>query len=119
MEKYLDLASRHGLEGEEALRFAAERLDKDQEREERRLEREKRAEEEREKRGKEREDREKERENRENERKHELEIERIRMEAIRDRRRSSEIANRTTAKRPKIPPFEDGKDDMGSYLSRF
>ena len=42
MEKYLDLASRYGLQGEEALKFAAERPGKDQEREERRLEREKR-----------------------------------------------------------------------------
>ena len=43
MEKYLEIASKYGLSGEEALKFAAERLDKDNEREERRLEREKRA----------------------------------------------------------------------------
>lgn len=105
MEKYLDLVSKYGLQGEEALKFAAERLDKDNEREERRLERDKRLE--------------RERENREKEREHELEIERIRLQATRENMHSSDIANRRTENRPKIPPFEDGKDDMGSYLSRF
>ena len=35
MEKYLELDTRYGLQGEDALKFAAERMDKDVEREER------------------------------------------------------------------------------------
>ena len=128
MEKYLELASRHGLQGEEALKFAAERMDKDMEREERRLERDKEREKERqererekeerekerEEREKEREEREKEREEREKERKHELEKLQYQSEV---QSTSRQAAN--TGLTPKLPPFVEGRDEMDSYLLRF
>ena len=121
MEKYLELASRHGLQGEEALKFAAERIDKDIEREERRLERDKEREKEREEREKEREEREKEREEREKEReerekerKHELEKLQYQSEV---QSTSRQAAN--TGLTPKLPPFVEGRDEMDSYLLRF
>ena len=36
MERYIEIASQYGLQGENALKFASERMDKDIEREERR-----------------------------------------------------------------------------------
>ena len=107
MEKYLELAARHGMSGEDALKFAAERMDKDAEREERRLERDKERE-------REKEEREREREEREKERKHE--IEKLQYQ--------SELQNMTkqaihTVQTPKIPPFVEGRDEMDSYLLRF
>ena len=41
MERYIEIAAQHGLQGENALKFASERMDKDIEREERRQVREK------------------------------------------------------------------------------
>ncbi|XP_043203579.1 uncharacterized protein LOC122371370 [Amphibalanus amphitrite] len=121
MEKYLELATRYGLQGEDALKFAAERMDKDVEREERRLERDKerekereKREEEREEREKEREEREKQREEREKERKHELEKLQYQNET---QSTSRQAANPVLT--PKLPPFVEGRDEMDSYLLRF
>ena len=100
MEKYLELATRHGLQGENALKFAMERLDKDVEREERRLERDK--------------EREKEREDREKERKHELEKLQYQSKV-----QSTSRQVTSTVQTPKLPPFVEGRDEMDSYLLRF
>ena len=71
MDSYIDIATRQGLSGIEALEFASKQFGEDQEREERRQVREK--EREREEKEKELEENEKEREEREKERQFELE----------------------------------------------
>ena len=121
MEKYLELASRYGLQGEEALKFASERMDKDMEREERRLDRDKEREKEREERDKEREEREKEREEREKEReerekerKHELQKLQYQSEIESTSRQATSLVQT-----PKLPPFVEDRDEMDSYLLRF
>ena len=114
MEKDLELAARHGLQGGDALKFASERLDKDAEREERRLEREREREKEREECEKQREEREKEREEREKERKHELEKLQYQSEIS-----SSTRATTATVQTPRLPPFVEGRDEMDSCLQRF
>ena len=121
MEKYLELASRYGLQGEDALKFASERMDKDIEREERRLDRDKEREKEREEREKEREEREKEREEREKEReerekerKHELQKLQYQSEIESTSRQATNLVQT-----PKLPPFVEDRDEMDSYLLRF
>ena len=128
MEKYLELAARHGLHGEDALKFASERLDKDAEREERRLEREREREREKEEREKEREEHEREKEEREREReereKQREEREKERKHELEKLQYQSEISSITraataTVQTPKLPPFMEGRDEMDSYLQRF
>ena len=46
-------------------------------------------------------------------------MERMRREADSASQNSRNANVRATAKRPKLPAFEDGKDDMDSYLNRF
>ena len=122
MESYIDIATRQGLSGIEALEFALKQYEKDKEREERRQVREKEREEkerereekekEREEKEKEREEKEKEREEREKER--QFELEKIRLTD------TSEINNnlRAVRKLPKLPPFDE-KGDIDVYLTRF
>ena len=113
MEEYLELAQRCGLTGPDALQYATEQKDKADERAERAavrdMEREERE------RQKEREEREKEREERKKERQHEIELERLRAE----RERLAEHSRTVSAKKPKLPAFVDGKDDLDAYLARF
>ena len=97
-------------EEREKEREARER-EKEKEREEREKEREER-EKEREAREKEKE---KEREEREKERQHELELERLRAE----RDSVTDHSQTATTKKPKLPAFVDGKDDLDAYLARF
>ena len=114
LKEYLDLAERYGLSGESALKYANEQLD--------RAERAKTRQEERDKEDKEREER-------EQLRQHELEMERLRLERAefersRDGSGESQRSNGSVppisaAKRPKLPVFIDGKDDLDSYLNRF
>ena len=111
MESYIDIATRQGLSGIEALEFASKQYEKDQEREERRQVREKEREEkerEREEKEKEREEKEKEREEKEKEREErekesQFELEKIRLND------TSEINNnlRAVRKLPKLPPFDE------------
>ena len=101
MEHYIEIAIRQGLSGAEALQFAEKQVDREERREERERERERQ---------------EKESEKR---RQHELEMERMRIEADRESQHSRNTDVRLVAKRPRMPTFEDSKDDMDSYLSRF
>ncbi|XP_043203715.1 uncharacterized protein LOC122371441 [Amphibalanus amphitrite] len=101
MDKYVELATRQGLSGLEALEFASKQYEKDQEREERKLTRER-----------EREEKELEREEREKER--QFEIEKLR---LLDGSMASN-GTRTSKKLPKLPPFEEN-GDMDIYLTRF
>ena len=105
-------------------------MDKDTEREERRLERERGGEREREEQERQREQQERRREQQErqeerqreeqqkqrdeNEKQgnHEIEMERMRREADSASQNSRNANVRATAKRPKLPAFEDGKDDV-------
>ena len=92
------------------------------EREERRLEREKEREEQqkqREEQQRQRDELEKQREDNERQREHEKEIERMRQESNRESQASRNTESRATAKRPKIPTFDDGKDNIDNYLNRF
>ena len=140
MDEFLELAQRYGLTGPDALKYATEQKEKaiaraeraearEKEREEKEKEREererkeKREQEEREKEREERERRERreqeeketERKEREKERQHELELERLRA----DRESVSERSQTVTAKKPELPAFVDGKDDLDAYLARF
>ena len=103
MEEYLELALRRGLTGPDALKYATEQKEKANERAERAAVRDKK-----------REEREKEREERRKERQHEIELERLRAE-----RTLVEQLKKVSAKKPKLPAFVDGKDDLDSYLARF
>ena len=107
----MDLATRQGLQSAEALEFAAKMFEKDMEREERRQEREQtRLREE-----KEREEREKEREEREKERTHELEMARLRSDAGSD----ADSAARTLVHGPKMPVFDEERDNIDAFIRRF
>ena len=94
MERYIDLALRQGLSGADALLFAEKQIEK----EERKRERE----------------REEQREEDARQRKHEIEIEKIRREASARGNLVRDQGIRAAAKGPKIPTFEDGKDNMDS-----
>ena len=122
MEHFVELAQRQGLSNSDALQFAekqmereARKLEQQREREERRQERERQLEENE----KQRKENEKQREENEKQRQHEIETLRMRLEAERESRSNRASESRITAKRPKIPTFEDGKDNMDSYLNRF
>ena len=147
LKEYLDLAVKHGLTGDSALKYASEQLDRADRvriRQEEREEKARQEEKEREERARqeEREDKarqaeearrerreEKEREEREQLRQHELEMERLRLERAEiDSSRGSAGESHNSngsapalpnAKRPKLPAFVDGKDDLDSYLNRF
>ena len=115
LKDYLDLAEKYGLSGESALKYANEQMDraellktKEREREERREEREKERE------AKEREEGRKEREK---ERQHELEIARLRCTS--ETSLDQEASNRRAPTGPKMPTFDEEKDDMDSYIKRF
>ena len=97
MEEYLELAQRCGLTGPDALKYATEQKEKADERAERAVVRDK------------------EREERQKERQHELELERLRAE----RESLTEHSQTVSAKKPKLPAFVDGKDDLDAYLARF
>lgn len=106
MERLAELGEKMGLNGEDLRQFvleqqAIERDERQREREFRRVEADK--------------------EEAERERRHMLEIKRLEMEA-------AEISKPVKAelpvyferaKLPKLPPFQDGKDDLDSYLQRF
>ena len=122
MDTYMDLATRQGLQGAEALEFAAKMFEKDMEREERRQEREQtrlREEKEREEREnereKEREEREKQRREREKERAHELEMARLRSDTGSD----ADSATRTLIHGPKMPVFDEERDNIDAFIRRF
>ena len=115
LREYLELAEKYGLSGESALKYANEQID--------RAERAKARQEEREEKT-----RQEEREERELLRRHELEMERLRLERAElectgsagEPQQTSEPAQSVPAvKRPKLPAFTDGKDDLDSYLNRF
>ena len=119
MEEYLELVQRCGLTGPDALKYATEQKEKADERAERAVVRDKEREEREKEKEKEREERqrekEKEREERQKERQHELELERPRAE----RESLTEHSQTVSAKKPKLPAFVDGKDDLDAYLARF
>ena len=122
MERYIDLAQNQGLTGADALDFAVKQIE--MEREERREAREK----EREDKAREHEAKEKERETkerlhqrdieeRENERQHELELAKLRCAS--ESRSVSETSRGKDSKGPRMPTFDEERDDMDSYLKRF
>ena len=118
MEEYLELAERYGLTGPEALKYATDQKERAEERADRAAARAKEREEKERQREKEREEKEKEREEQQKQREHEMEIERMRLSAdSQSQNRNSEV--RATVQRPKLPTFEDGKDNMDNYINRF
>ena len=118
MEHFIDLAQRQGLSGAEALQFAEKQIEREERRQEREREREEQQKQ-REEQQKQREEQEKQREENERQRRHEIEIERMRLETESPSQNSRTSDTRTAVRRPKLPTFEDDKDDMDNYLNRF
>ena len=118
-----------GLRGQEASDFIKEQLDN--ERKERALEREyqkeetlrraeeRRREDERKEEERRREDEKLQLEREERERERTFQYEMAQLQSTRSQQEHSTGANRHSASLPKIQSFEDGKDDLHSYLQRF
>ena len=115
MEHYIELAEKQGLSGGEALDFAVKQMEREERREEREKERESK-EKERESKEKEREANERVRrreiEEREKERQHELEL--ARLHCASESTSEPEVPRREAPKGPRMPTFDEEKDDMDS-----
>ncbi len=123
LKELIELGKELGYEGIDLQKFVAEQQEK--EREERRKERELQREKEEQERQlqREREEREQQREmeEKERERRHELEMKKLELQ---ERERQSPLnssVTETTSGRsiPKLPVFDDSKDEIDSYLQRF